>query len=314
MKKQVVNLLLVAVMLVFASGMAQAADKKIGVMWIGKSGVAESVSQGLISVLEEKAPGIEIEIRPTLDDEAAATELFNQWQDEKDGIVFLRSTGAKYFAKHDTKVPGFCGACTNPVVLGATSSLEKPSRNVTGVSYYIPAGKQLDIFKSLTPDMKSVALITEEGHPASPLDQEETEQWCEDNGVEFVNLCCTSQKDVLKEAKRVRDDVDFFVLGNESMVQVAGKHLSKISKRPIYSFNVKPLKAKSAVCGLVSDNVKRGQLLADSVIAVVLDGKDVADVPVILDPNPVFTVVPEVAEQFEVAIPEEMMTGAEVID
>ena len=64
MKKLGIVCLMLTVLLV-VGGSAGAADtgagKKLGIMWIGKSGMAKRVNSGLEAQLQAKAPGIALE-------------------------------------------------------------------------------------------------------------------------------------------------------------------------------------------------------------------------------------------------------------
>ena len=157
-------------------------------MWIGKSGMARRVYTGFMERLKARDPDIVCEIHSELPDEASAARVYNDFQDSKDAIVFLRSTGAKYMGQNPPKVPGFFGGCSHPEILGAVTDMATPDKNITGVTYFLPARMQLEVFKTIFPNLKSVGLLVEEGHPSSLIDQEETQKACHEMGIEYAHI------------------------------------------------------------------------------------------------------------------------------
>ena len=194
-------------LILMIAGIANAGEKSVGIMWMGKSGMAKRVSKGLTARLREKAPDINLEFKMELDGESEAVPIYKAWQESKDGIVFLRSTGAKYMGENPPKIPGFIGGCSNPVALGAVRNMDAPEGNITGVTYHIHARKKIELFKKLFPNMKSVGLIVEEGHPSALIDREETKAGCEALGISYHEAICSSENEILRRVKWGNDRV-----------------------------------------------------------------------------------------------------------
>ena len=309
---------LIITMLLFVclmTGAVSAAEKNVGVLWIGESGMATRVSKGLVVRLKEQAPDIHLEFKMELESEAKAVPIYEAWQESKDAIVFLRSTGAEYMGKHPPKIPGFIGGCSNPVVLGAVQNMEAPEGNITGVTYYINARKKIELFKQLLPNMKSLGLIVEKGHPSAPIDQEETKSACEALGIEYHDAVCASENEVLKSAKTFSQSADLIILGSQAMINAQARRVAGIvGNTPIAAYIYSSIQGIGSLCGLAANDEKLGGMLADSVISVVKEGKAINDVPVKVDPEPKFLLNMTMVEKLGLIVPEEIQEKAQLVE
>lgn len=316
MKKMMVFILAAAICFGLFSGMAFAQKKTVGVMWIGKSGMALRVLNGFKSFMEKKASDIEIEYKTELADEAAARSVYMKFQEEKDAVVFLRSTGAKFMGKNPPKKPSFFGGCSNPVALGAVPDMEAPGGKITGVTYYITAERQLNVFRMVFPDMKSVGLLVEKGHPSGAIDTGETSAACKENGLQYHAVEC-SGKDQLADAVKslVEKKVSIIIIGNQALIidnaDIVAENSGGI---PVVSYAEKPIKKQFALCGLVPDDGKLGKILANSVIQVLKMEGDIAKIPVGTDPSPKFVVNMPMMRKMKLTIPASLMKAAKKIE
>jgi putative ABC transport system substrate-binding protein len=71
-----------------------------------------------------------------------------------------------------TTIPIVCGDFYDPIAQGFTSSLSKPDRNITGVSWQTleTAAKRLEFARELKPAAKRVAIMFTADHPGAALD------------------------------------------------------------------------------------------------------------------------------------------------
>ena len=97
--------------------------------------------------------------------------LFKEFEASKSGIVFLRSNGAGFLGKASPRIPCFIGGCNDPRALGAVNNPSAPEGNITGVTYYIPFAKRFDTIMKLFPNIKTVGVLLEKGHPGTPIEQ-----------------------------------------------------------------------------------------------------------------------------------------------
>ena len=304
-------LLLAALTAIGTTSAAQAQNKKIGVLWQGKSGMASRVAQGFTEQMKAKAPDIELEFKIELKDESELAPIYEEWQNTKNGIVFLRSDGASYMKDHPPKIPGFIGGSSNPEKLGVIKNMAAPEGNITGVTYYINARQRIDFFLKVFPNVKNLGLLVHEAHASSPIDREETKAACEALGITYHEALGNTEVEILKGAKELAGKVDLIVLGSQDMVNTHAPKIAGIVKSvPLVSYNPTGIKGNGAVLGMSPDDVRLGRMLADSVIAVVKEGKPISSVPVLTDPQPDLLVNTTMVDKLKLTIPEEILKSA----
>jgi putative ABC transport system substrate-binding protein len=303
------------VTLVCGSVLAES-SKKVGVMWIGESSMAKRVIKSFKEQMEEKAPDVQIEYKMEISGEPDALDIYERYQKEKDAVVFLRSNAIKFMLKHPPMRPAFCGACNNPVALGAMKDMNAPDGNITGVTYYIPAAKKIAVLQKVFPNLGRVGLLTEKGHPSSPIDRAETEAACKAAGIKFYQVICTSKEEVGKGARSLVDkEVDIIIIGDQSLIiHNALVVASAAGGIPVVSYAEGPIKRKHALCGFVPNDEKLGRMLADSLIDVILGGKKISDISVKVDPKPRLLINVKMMEKLGVTIPADLMKSVEKVE
>jgi len=297
----------------FICGNALAFD--IGVAWVGKAGMPLRVMNGFDKGIKEKAPEInfDISIHKELSSENELEKVVAGFEKEMDAMVILRSNGAKWLAKRETSIPTFIGGCNNPSQLGTVKNLNRPKGNITGVTYYLPATTHLDVFKAMQPDMKSVFLLMEKGHPGSLIDQNETRAACSKIGLEYNGKMCTSVEDLVGTVKEKRKSVSAFIIGSEALIiDNTAKIIEAAGKTPVFAYSVKPIKA-GAIAGYVADDEKLGYMLAESVIEVLVKGKKIGFIPVKTDPQPTLYINGTTYQNIGMTIPPKILGVANII-
>jgi putative ABC transport system substrate-binding protein len=284
---------------------------RVGVVWSQQSGMADRVWQGFADQMKKKAPGVAIDVHGSLKDEAAAASVYEEFQSTKDAVVFLRSAGAQYMAKHPPRVPCFFGAADSPVALGVLQNMNVPEGNITGVTYYVPVEQRFSVLIKLLPNVKSAGLLVMKGHPSSGLDQDETKAACQKRNIQYHEALCADPAELKAAVEAMRDKVDMFILGTQNLlIDNSGVVASNSGGKPVISYTEEPILAGNAVCGLVPSDEKLGRMLADSVMEVLLKGKKVAEVPVKTDPEPKLVICVTRLKQHGMTVPEDLMKNA----
>lgn len=299
---------------VIGSGYQQARAIDIGLAWAGKSGMAERVTQGFDQGIAELAPDIKVEYQKELGSVELLAEQAKAWSVTKKGMVLLRSNAAEWLGQNPPSIPTFIGACNHPVQLGALNNMDAPEGNVTGVTYFLPARTQFDIYTAIIPDLKSVLLLVEKGHPGSAVDQSETKAVCKNLNIEYHEVVCASVYDAIAATKANDGKVSAIIFGNQALLlDNARAIIDSASKTPFISYSSAPVKA-GALGGFAANDVKLGYMLAQSVIDVLKNGKSIEEVPVKTDPKPTFFVNVSTAQKLGVEIPYDILESAKIIE
>lgn len=313
MKKRLSFVLFLGVIFVFTLT-AKAFAVDVGVTWVGKSGMAKRVFSGFEKGMKEFGPSIKIEINKELETLDDLATVVDKYQKEKDGMVILRSNGAKWLGKNPPAIPTFIGGCNNPVQLGAIQNMKAPEGKITGVTYFLPVATQFETFKAILPGMKSVLLLLGAGNPSAEVDKNETKEVCASLGLEFNEKVLATKEEALKAVRENKDKVSMIIIGNQAEIMDSAKDLVEAAgKTPVVSYSSKPVK-DGALGGFVADDQILGYMLAQSVVDVLVKGKSVSTVSVKVDPDPKFFVNAKTAQALGIEIPYEVLQAAEVIE
>ncbi len=315
MKRLLLIIALVLSIAVFLTTTVNAAEKKIAVMWEGKSGMTKRVHSGFLTKMKEIAPGLELTTKREIANMKEAEGIFREFEKTMDGIVFLRSSGAEFLATANPKIPCFVGGCNNPMYLGAIKNLNAPEGNITGVTYFIPYEKRFEIIKLLFPNTKSVCLLLQKGHPATSIEQEGTRMECERLKLKYEEVVAENSKQLIEGAQKFQGKVDLFLISSTALVMdntVSLVAVANSSKIPLFSFAEGRAKL-GAVAELAADDEKLGAMLAESVVDVVVNKKPISKVPVKMDPDPKIIVNQSIMQLMGLKFPDAILQKAELI-
>ncbi|MEA1882952.1 MAG: hypothetical protein U9N62_00320 [Thermotogota bacterium] len=140
-------------------------------------------------------------------DVEALEAVVSEFEQTKNGMVILRSSGTQLLGSRDLPIPAFVGGTNNPVQLGAATTLMQPIPNLSGVTYYIPAKTKLETFMQVYPAMKKYLLLVEEGHPSSPIDADETAEAAPQLGLNGKNVFCENLEEAITAISSSDQDV-----------------------------------------------------------------------------------------------------------
>jgi putative ABC transport system substrate-binding protein len=288
--------------------------KKIGILWIGKSGMANRVLNGVKLQLQVKAPDMQIEIKPELAKEEQAGPVYQEWLKSKDAIVFLRSNGAQYVAQNKPSIPVFIGGCNNPLELGAVKSLTQPEGNITGVTYFLDASQHFKIYSQIFPGLSSIGLILEDGHPGSIIDRESTKSACADLGIKYNEVLISGVEELETKIAALASRVDLLVISNTGLIIDNAQAIAKASgTKPVASYAEAPVTKKHALIGFVPSDEKLGRMLGDSIVDVLVKGKKISQVPIKMDDQPTMVISAQKMMHWKVKIPFNLLKVAKVI-
>jgi len=288
--------------------------KEIAVIWDTKSAMVDELMMGFFATIRQLAPDLKVTPYRERKSMEEAKRVFQECETKVDGIVFLRSSGAEFLASVTPKVPCFVGACNNPQEIGVIKNLNAPEGMVTGVTYFIPYNERFSIIRRLFPNVRSVALLVQRGHPSGPIEQAGTSAECKRLGISYKEVVASSLEELLNQTRNL-GGVDLLILTNTALVMDHVTSLLTVTnpqKTPMFSYADKPVKA-GAVAGIAADDSKLGSMLAESVVEVVVRNKQISQVPVKLDPKPKLTINEGMMRSLGLNFPETVLKEATLV-
>lgn len=308
--------MIIIVVLIVSGTMATAAPLKLGITWIGESLMVNEVVKAFREKITELVPEVEIEVQkvPEDDNYEALGRVIARFEQEKDGMIVPRSQELQWFRTHPPTIPTFFAVVTYPGELGVVKNLEAPEGNITGVLLYIPTEQQFEIFQALLPNLKSVLLLLQEGHPVTQFDRMETQAVCKRLGLTYYESVCTTQAEIIAAVEAYRDKVSAVIIGSNNLADSNTEQIvTAAGATPVLAYGARPV-GKGALGGFAVDITVIGRLLAESVVEVLVKGKAINEVPIKTDPNPTFFVNIKTAERLGIKIPYNILKAATIVE
>jgi putative ABC transport system substrate-binding protein len=285
---------------------------RLGIAWQGESHMQDRTAAGLAEVLETEAPEIEIEWRRALPSLLALDQTAREFQTNKDAMVLLRSTGAAYLGHHPPTIPTFIGGCNNPVILGAVPDLEQPGGMITGVTYVLSHHDVIKTFKKVLP-LESVLMIYQIDHPGGAIDRVGVRAACEEFGIEFYEEGCRTHEYRQAIIRRNAGQVSAIILINNSVVaDFPAEAVAAAGETPILGYT-REIVAGGALAALAADDMKLGRYLGQSIIEVMVEGRDPGTINVRTDEKPILHLNMDTAVRLGVQVSQAVLKTAEIV-
>ena len=105
--------------------------------------------------------------------------------------------------------------------------------------------------------------------------------------------------------------LDFIIINNRLVMDNITNLLPILNqtKTPTFSFADAPVKS-GAVAGVAADDVKLGELLAESVVDVVIKRRPISQVPVKMDPDPQISINESMMKNLGLKFPDAILKKA----
>jgi len=257
----------------------------VGVSWQGSSIMSERVLSGLQKFISDYSPQIHLEVLSGQSDIESLNSVISYFEQTKDAMVIFRSNGAQLLTTRGVMIPAFVGSINNPVELGITTSMIRPDKNITGVTYSLSTLVKLEAFRQIYPNMKRFVLLVEEGHPGTPIDVRETKIAARKLGLEGRVVYCQTLEDILETVNQNSKD-EIIILGIQALIMDNVTEIVKAAgNRIVFSYSEQAVE-NGALAGIVADDHKLGQMLGQMIIENLLYAKPVSHLPFLTDPEP----------------------------
>ncbi|MCT4635440.1 MAG: ABC transporter substrate-binding protein [Rickettsiales bacterium] len=232
---------------------------------------------------------------------------------EPDALVAIPTQAAQSAvnATRNTKIPVVFSSVTDPVNAGLVKDLSETNTNVTGVSNFINLDEQLALFKQILPDLKKLGFIYNPGEVNSVIILKSLEEIANKYDIEIVTSVAAKTTEVAGATNKLIGKVDAIFISNDNTALSAFRVISKIA-----------LTAKTPVFVSDTDMVKRGALASlgpnqyeigrqtGKILAQILRGKDVKDLPVEFPKQIELVINQDIAQELGITFSKEILDRA----
>lgn len=218
------------------------------------------------------------------------------------------STQVMVKADEELKIPLVFAAVTDPIASGVVKSLTHPGGHVTGVTDSAPIKQQLEVFKKILPNMKTLGIIYNPGDNSSLTPLNQTRQLAPSFGISLVEAPAFKTSDVPAAMKKLASQhVDAVFVPLDNTVLSAMDAVLKIAfqfKIPVFSSDSDSV-TQGALASSGYTHFDTGYASGEMVVNI-LQGKNPGDIPVKSPASMNIYVNPKSADKLEVIIPDSL--------
>jgi putative ABC transport system substrate-binding protein len=224
-------------------------------------------------------------------------------------IVTLSTPMTQAVAKATSTIPIVFGAVTDPAAAKLTSH-----QNVTGLTDFVPAEKQLKLVRLFVPQVKTIGVIFNSGEANSQKQVEEVKSVAKKEGIEIIEATVSKSSEVSAATKTLVEKVEAILLPTDNTVISALETIIKTSthyKIPIFGSDVDIVR-RGAVAAYGVDWRTSGFTLAE-IVNQILKGIPVSKIPIQNPQTLVFYINLTTAQKIGLQVPEVIRKRADMI-
>jgi putative ABC transport system substrate-binding protein len=319
--KKIIAILLVSLLLVGIAGCAggQQADTsgtiEVGIIQLADNGAFTDMREGFIARMRELGYSEEkmvFDYKNANGDAATLNTICQTMVDDgKDFIVAIATPATQAIVNMESGIPVFFISVGNPVGAGVITDMNKPDKNATGTSNFIPVSEMFKLSDKLTPGCETYGLIYNTGEVNSVTTIDNAKEYMDENGLKYKEAVVTASSEVQQAAQSLADDVDAFFIPNDSMVQAAMPQVAEVAKDaklPVYGSSA-VMVASGAFATISIDDITIGKMTADMADKY-LKGTPIEDIPAVTVTDVITVINRTTAEAIGVELPQDILDTA----
>ncbi|MBD5111859.1 MAG: ABC transporter substrate-binding protein [Ruminococcaceae bacterium] len=291
---------------------------KIGVVQFAAHPSLDNCYNGIVKGLEESeyAGKYTIDLQNGQESTEACDAAAKKMVAANYDMIFAIATPAAvstYAAAKDNDIPVIFCAVSDPVEAGLTESFDAGFENCVGTSDVLELDKQVDLIKSMQPDVKRLGVLytTTEANSISQL--RKLKEICSGVGIDVVEQGVSGSADIPQAAADLASKVDAINnFTDNNVVSNLSVLLEKANEAnvPVYGSEVEQVK-NGCMASISIDYVELGRKTAQMGVEV-MNGKKCSEMSVqkISEGTPVVNT--EVMERFSIELPDSFSNAEKV--
>lgn len=291
---------------------ADTGAKKVAILQYMPHSSLDNCTQGVKNALDEAGIAYDVQIGSSGSaDTDCQSYAQNMVSSGYDAIVAVATPAAMsaYSAVQNASsdIPVIFCAVSDPVAAGLVNSMEAPGNNCTGTSDALDIAGQVQLIKTLQPEIKSLGVLytTSEANSISQLKTLQAE--CDKAGIELVSQGIGEASELASASAALIPKVDAITnLTDNNVVDNMSVVLEQADAAgiPVYGSEIEQVKKgclASASIDYIALGEKTGKIAID-----VLNGQDAAAYPAVSVTDSFLVVNTDIADKLGITIPDSM--------
>lgn len=259
----------------------------IGVISSDNSGKGEDIYSGFVQSLTNEGyvdgENIKLDMKKAADAEECKKISEEIVSSEPDLIFAIGEDAAKSLKEKTDSIPVIFAGVSDPIEAGLLNSCEKPDKNFTGVSDYIPVYQQLEFAKTIISGAKKFTILYCGTDESSILTASLAAEESKKLSMKCTPFTASTEREFNSSLTKALDDTDFLYLPEDTLTTAKISDVLKAaskSKVPVISTSSKFVDS-GALATTIHDYEEIG-LKAGKMASMQLQGlKTVSQMPVV---------------------------------
>jgi len=293
--------------------------KIIGIAKFVSHPALDAIEKGIVDELSSSKPDYKVDLQNANADMNTAAQIAQRFKQEKVALaVGIATPTAQALANQIKDRPVIYSAVTDPVSAGLVASMDKGGANITGTSDMTPVREQLDLLRSLKPNIKRVGNIYSSGEANSVALAAIVKAYCQENGLEYVESTITNSSEAKQALLSIVGRIDGLYLGNDNTVFSALSGIAEVAlekKIPVVTADPSSAETIPVLAALGYDYYRMG-VATGKIVVRVLNGEKTADIPAFLPKDSAdmtFVLNLDTAKSIGVAVDQSIVDKAKVV-
>lgn len=265
----------------------------IGISQLADHPALDDARKGFEDGLKELGIDAEIVYQNAQGDIPNTVTISQKFVNDGVDLIYAIATPAAQSAKQATdEIPVLFSAVTDPVQSEIVEDWKNVGGNVTGTSDKAPVEAQLKMFKEIDPSIKTIGVIYNTSEANSEIQLEEVKALAPKEGLEVVAVGVTTVSEMPQALDSLLADVDALYALSDNLV---ASSVELVTQKLIENNMISVCAEESQVGGgiLVTNGLsyyELGKQTAQMAKEILVDGKNVSEIPVGLAEKTVTTV------------------------
>ena len=285
---------------------------QIGIVQLAEHPALDEATRGFKEFLTEKlGDKVQFSVQNAQGEQTNCTTIVNQFVSSKVDLIMANATNAVKAAREATSdIPIVGTSVTDYVFSGLVASNEAPGANVTGASDMNPVNVQVQLMKTLCPEVKTVGIVINSGEENSAIQAEEAKTAFEAEGFAVKIYSVADTNEIQTVVTAACNEVDAFYEPTDNLIAANVPTMS----------NITTAAGKPVICGeggmcesgflatYAISYYELGRAAGEQAFNILVNGADPATTPIFFfDVSQLTLVVNEQnAAELGITIPEEL--------
>ena len=193
---------------------------QIGIVQLAEHPALDEATRGFKEFLTEKlGDKVQFNVQNAQGEQTNCTTIVNQFVSSKVDLIMANATNAVKAAREATSdIPVVGTSVTDYVSSGLVASNEAPGANVTGASDMNPVTVQVDLMKTLCPEVKTVGIVINSGEENSAIQAEEAKTAFEAEGFAVKIYSVADTNEIQTVVTAACNEVDAFYEPTDNLI------------------------------------------------------------------------------------------------